>query len=278
MADKNPKNHLAGPPTPPDPPQGGDAPISPVGGSGGPSETEHLYQASAELNMAQSYDHILATLRRHTRLGQQAQHLALHYFDHPWTEDQPPQGVAVLARWSQLEGAPLGDRYPLAHYPSLCQLLQPDAPTLIEDLAADPRLGPNLRARYQRFNATSLLIAPLVVSGHWVGFLHLLYTQPATFPETEVRLLLTLIGQAAVAVQNLHHLALAQSRIQRELTVRAVTQRLRQASDMPTLLHTALQELSQLLGASRAIIRLGTQSQLLVPQSRTTPQPHERND
>lgn len=266
MTDKNLKNHL---PTPQLPPTGeiGELP-----------ETEHLYQASAELNMAQSYGHILATLRRHTRLGRQAHHIDLHYFDRPWTDDQPPQEVIVLAHWSQLSAAPFQERYLLAHYPSLHQLLQPDAPTRIEDLVTDSRLGHNLRARYQRCQVTSLLIAPLLVSGHWVGFLNLLYMQPASFPETEVRLLLTLIGQAAVAIQNLYHLALAQSRLQRELTVRAITQRLRQGSDMPTLLYIALQELSQLLGASQAIVRLGTQSQLLTQHAWITQPDPDRND
>jgi GAF domain-containing protein len=273
MADKNPKNHLSG--LDPDP----QVPSS--GGSGEPptpAQAEHLFQASVELNMAQSYDHILATLRRHTLVGCKAHHIHLHYFDRPWTGDQIPQEAIILARWSQTTAEPFSSPYPLAHYPSLRQLLQPDAPTLIEDLATDPRLGPNLRALYQRFNATSLLIAPLLVSGHRVGFLHVLYPQPTTFPETEVRLLLTLIGQAAVVVQNLRHLALAQSHVQRELAVRAITQRLRQASDMPTLLHTALQELSQLLGASRAIIRLGTQAQLLTQHAWTTQPDPERND
>jgi hypothetical protein len=56
----------------------------------------------------------------------------------------------------------------------------------------------------------------------------------------------------------------AEQQIKQELLVRAIMERIYQGTDTQTILRATIQELSQLLGASKAIIRLGTQSQLLM--------------
>jgi GAF domain-containing protein len=77
-------------------------------------------------------------------------------------------------------------------------------PTLIEDIANDRRLDENTRSLYgDRFGAKSTLFIPLVAGGQWIGYLHAMYLQPTSFPETEIRRLMGVAGQAAVTIQTI---------------------------------------------------------------------------
>ena len=243
----------------------GDAVAAPSG----LTEIEHLYRASVQLNRAQSYDDILTVLREHTLVGRQAQYLNLNYFNQPWSDARPPEGVIVLAHWGRIESAVFPRRYLFEDYGSLGPLLKPNALVLIEDVAGDARLDEALRQLYQRAQAKSVLLIPLIVAGQWLGFLNALYTEPITFPKMEMRLLLTLVSQAAIVIQNLHNVEQAQTQARREECVRAITNKIRQAGSTQAILQTTLEELNQMLGASKGIIRLGTQAQLLMKHAWT---------
>ncbi len=67
------------------------------------AETETLYLASAELNTAQSYEDILAVLRRHTLAGQGSDNASLNFFNTVWTKENRPTSVRVAARWAQTD-------------------------------------------------------------------------------------------------------------------------------------------------------------------------------
>jgi GAF domain-containing protein/HAMP domain-containing protein len=222
------------------------------------AETEALYQASAGLTTAQSYDDILATLRQHTVLGRGTQTVSLNLFDRPWMSDQTPEWINVLARWGQLSPEAGSLRYPLAAFASATQLLHPDAPTLIEDIAGDPRLDDDARALYlERFGAKSAIFVPLLVGGQWVGYIDATYQQPTGFPEAETRRLMAISGQAAVSVQNLRQLQQIQARARREALIREITGKIRTSIDLDTILQTTLTEVTRALGTSHGAIRLG---------------------
>lgn len=176
-------------------------------------ETAGLYQASAEINTAQDYDEILAALRRHTIAGLKSNNVSLNYFDKPWTPQETPQWVEVLARWTQTPSESFMPRYPLQAYPSVANLLKPDQALIVEDIPNDPRLDEVVRELYTKgFGAVSAILVPLVVSAQWVGFINANYPEKMTFPENDVRRLMALSGQAAVAIQNLRSVALAEQR------------------------------------------------------------------
>ncbi len=186
------------------------------------AETEALYQASADLNTAQHFTGLLASLRRHTLLGG-AQMLQVHYFDRPWTGRQIPEATQLLARWSAddtLEPAPL--RQPLPAWMS--QHLRANAPTVVEEVANDARLDEAARAVYLiRQGIQSALFVPLVVGGDWLGFLGAFFTALTTFPEAEVRRLTSLARQAAVQIENFRNVALIERRAQQLLTAAEVS-------------------------------------------------------
>ncbi len=227
------------------------------------AETEALYQAGAGLTTAQSYDDILATLREHTVLGQGAQDVSLNLFDRPWMGDQTPEWINVLARWGQISTEADSLRHPLATFPSATQLLHSDTPTLIEDVASDPRLDDEARALYlERLGVESAIFVPLVVGGQWIGYINATYHQLTSFPEPETRRLMAISGQAAVAVQNLRQLQQIQARARREALIREITGKIRGSIDLDTILQTTLTEVTKALGTSYGAIRLGTKESL----------------
>ncbi len=172
------------------------------------AETELLYRASAELNTAQSYEDILEVLRRYTLLGYQSRAVSLNRFDRPWEGDQTPDWVNLLAYWSRTGREGISTRYALASFPSAAGLLQSEGPTLVEDVNTDPRLDENVRFLYsQVFKATSTIFIPLVAGGQWIGYANGLYDQPQPFSDAALRRMMSLAGQAAVAVQTLYLVA-----------------------------------------------------------------------
>ena len=177
------------------------------------AETEVLYAASAQINTALTYDDILAALRAHTIAGQGANLVSLIFFDTPWTPNHPPEYLEVLARWSEAPLSATIPRYPLSDFPSVPNLLRPDAPLVVENLAEDPRLDKNVRVLYlEGLQAQSAIFIPFTVAGQWLGFINVTYPEKRTFAEEDLRRLMALSGQAAVAVQGLRNIELAEQR------------------------------------------------------------------
>lgn len=175
-------------------------------------ETAGLYQASAELNTAQSYPEVLNVLRRNTILGKLAHHVSLCYFDRPWVGEDSPQWVEILARWTETDDQEFMHQYPLKAYPSIANLLSADAPLIIADFQNDPRLDDITRELYTRlFKAACGVFVPLVVGFQWVGFINANYPNPMAFSDEELRRSMVVSGQAAVAIQNLRSVAIAEN-------------------------------------------------------------------
>ena len=179
-------------------------------------ETESLYNASSDLSTAMKYQEILSVLREHTIAGQGSNLIGITFFDRAWSEAQPPEWIDVLTRWTTL-AAELPDRYPFQTFPSITLLRESvqrtDAVLIIEDIDADPRLDQIMRSLYrQRFQAQSAILVPMLVGGQWVGFVNITYAEKKTFDEADVRRLMALTGQSAVAVQNLRSIELAEQR------------------------------------------------------------------
>lgn len=227
------------------------------------AETEELYRASADLNAAQTYDDILSTLRSHTILSRADRGASLRLFDRPWIGEDMPEWILTAARWSSLP-VEYDARYRLRDFPSASRLLRPDAPTVVTDVETDPRMDDGARALYAEGDGVrSTIVVPLVVGGQWLGYMDGFYAEQTAFPEAEVRRLMALASQAAVAVQSLRQLEETRSRAEREELILAITDRVRRSTKRETIMRTTLEEVGQMLGASRAVMRLGTKERLL---------------
>jgi PAS domain S-box-containing protein len=228
-------------------------------------QAELLFQGSAALNTAQSYDDVLTALRQHTIIGSPGMNsCTINYFDRPWTNEQTPEWVELLSRYSLLPLDSLPMRFPFAMFATMSSLLQPDAPTLIEDIATDQRLDDSGRIFFQNFfQAESVIFVPLVIGSQWVGLINAIYSERTTFPEAEVRRLMTLSQQATVALQSIRLFAQARARAERERQVRTITDKIRRGTDRENILQIAREELAQMLGASKTVARLGSDVKLL---------------
>jgi signal transduction histidine kinase/DNA-binding response OmpR family regulator len=176
------------------------------------AETEMLYRASAEINAAQSFAEILDVLRDYTVLGKAEQIVSINQFDRAWVGNNVPDWAIPIARWTHLPEADLAPRYPISKLPAM-KLLSPSLPMVVEDLENDSRLDDNTRQMYyQHFQGRSTIFIPLVVGGRWTGFINAVYGTATRFQNEEIRRVMALAGQAAVAIQNLQSIALAESR------------------------------------------------------------------
>jgi signal transduction histidine kinase/DNA-binding response OmpR family regulator len=168
------------------------------------AETETLYEASAQINAAQTYREILAALCEHTILGRAEGNATIDLFDKPWTEAQIPESITVLTRRYTPQSEEVETRYELRSLPSARKFLKPDRPTVFTDIETDTRLDDNVRMILKsQFRAQSTIFLPMVVAGQWIGYINGIYKTEMEFPDDEVRRLMTLTGQAAVAVQTL---------------------------------------------------------------------------
>ncbi len=71
------------------------------------------------------------------------------------------------------------------------------------------------------------------------------------------------MGQFATVLDNQSLLEKTQVRAEQERRVRTITDKIRRGTDREAILRMAREEISQLLGATKSTVRLGTQDQLL---------------
>jgi signal transduction protein with GAF and PtsI domain len=106
------------------------------------------------------------------------------------------------------------------------------------------------------------LALPLISRGQALGALTIQSQLPAAFSMDDIAVLQTMADQLAIAIDNANLIELAHARAEREQRVRTITDRLHRSGNAEIILQTALAELNQMLGASKSVIRLGTQARL----------------
>jgi PAS domain S-box-containing protein len=132
----------------------------------------------------------------------------------------------------------------------------------------EPRIAMDVGKEAVRFDNPWLpdtrteLALPLVSRGRALGALSIQSSRPAAFSSQDVVVLQSMADQLSIAIDNAHLMEKAQSRAEREQRVRKITERIRRGADTESIMRIALEELSQMVGANKAIVRLGTQSQL----------------
>jgi GAF domain-containing protein len=177
--------------------------------------------------------------------------VSISLFDHPWTHDRVPKYIETAAVWQKQPGISfdsVGTRYETAMFP-VFSLLRLDEPLAFNDVETDQRLDQTTRSLFlDEFMARSVVFLPLVVGGQWIGYIDIYQDQPFEFAESELRRLMTLVGQAAVAVQSIRQLQSIQSRAQREQQLREISERLRSQPDVDGVLRALARELGQVLG------------------------------
>lgn len=219
------------------------------------SEMEALYGAIAEMNAARSYDEILQALTQYTMLGQ-AETVLLCIFDRPLSATQTPDILYPVA----MKGGgsvEIASSYPVSAFEARPGTLFTDQPVVLEDLLRDKRLDEVTRTLFRDiFLAESAVILPLRLGSEMIGFVPGLYCTPTHIPISEVQRLDAMTGQAAIAVQSHLLLEQAQRRARQEQRIREVTSQVFGASDVPSIMRRAAEQVGRVLGKP-AFVYLG---------------------
>jgi GAF domain-containing protein len=117
----------------------------------------------------------------------------------------------------------------------------------------------------------SEMALPLISRGRVIGALTVQSTEAQAFSEEDIAVLQTMADQIANAIENARLFEETQHLAQRERTISQITSKLRSALNLETILQTAVEELGQALGASEAIVSLGTETTLLSHRMQAEP-------
>ncbi len=217
-------------------------------------ETEELYQASADLAEAQTYEDVLSVLRGRTLLSRADRSVTLNLFGRSTSGDESTRSAVPVAQWSPEDID--GTIPPLLPDPaSTLDLLHPDEPTIITDTESSALVDDKVQGIH------STVAVPLTVGGRWIGYVEAYFSGQREFSTAQVRRLMALSGQAAIVIQNLRQLEETWSRARRERVLREITDRMRSVSDPEAVTRAAVRELGSALGRP-VFIRLGSAAEL----------------
>ncbi len=105
--------------------------------------------------------------------------------------------------------------------------------------------------------AKSWLGVPLLIGGEPIGAIVVQDLENEfRFDDDDLRLLVTLASQVAIAIRNARLLESTQHRAQQDRLLFEITSKIRRSPDMQTILKTTAQEINQALGASRTHIQI----------------------
>lgn len=133
----------------------------------------------------------------------------------------------------------------LADYPTTSEAINTRQPII--RLAGDPRLA--VRSQQNLSGRTANATIPLIGQNTVMGVLSInSYQEGYTFTPQAIRLLQTLAEQATVVLERVRLLEETTKRARREQILREITAKVRGASDVETVMRTAVHEVGRILG------------------------------
>ena len=153
----------------------------------------------------------------------------------------------------------LGLEIPIAGNPLTEQILATHQSQIVNDPQNDDLTAP-IHHLMREQGIEQIVVIPMLAGNEVIGTLGIdLLTKERRFSLEELRLAETLVFQAATAVQNVRLFEQVQARARQEQILRQVSDRVYAAPDAESVLKTAAQEISRILGVE-AIAYLGEAS------------------
>ncbi len=221
------------------------------------SETEAQYQASAQINSANSPDEILSILRQFTILGHNhVSNVSICLFDIPWTKTEKPAWLAPAAVWScPSQPEFLSERTANLDWLNEELLFNSEGTTSVFDIESDPNFNRQSKSQLiETFKTKSLLSVPLNVSGRWIGSIIALFNQTTGFLEREIRRLESLSGQAAVALESQRLLSETRQRNEELLVMNQVSSAVSRTLELDQVLNEILERALEMTGFDGGLI------------------------
>jgi GAF domain-containing protein/HAMP domain-containing protein len=242
--------------------------------------TSPLYRASRGIAMATSLDDVVRSVVDHSA-GPHVHHCAIHLFT-PATEgsDLGWFEIAAVRDGASEPLSPPGIRYPVRDS-NLMEIMrrQPAEPLVVDDLRTEGIADRIDAETYQLLTDTlrlrAVLMLPMVVARRLSGLLLVASRRPHAWTNTELRTFRSLSDHAAVTVENIRLLEEAQARASHEQAIRQLTEQMRRAVDVETILKTTVARLGDVMGVPRVYVRLGTEAQLTPDNGNESVSPSE---
>lgn len=216
--------------------------------------TSPIYRASRRLTTALSVEEVVdVVITSVADAG--ATGCLIGLFEPPGSDE--PEVIHFVGAWSQEQPLPLqpGTRAPVKEGPLHHRNVS--SPWTVTDMAQATHLPERTRVFLHRLRARAVTNVPLQVGERVVGFVTIYRTVPAPFSEATLRLYETLGDQVAVALERVRLLEVTSRRAEDEATLRAIGDRIAQALDIKTVVHSAAEGLSEALQAAGVYIELG---------------------
>jgi DNA-binding LacI/PurR family transcriptional regulator/GAF domain-containing protein len=155
-----------------------------------------------------------------------------------------------IAGWSATANAPpwsTGTQLSAAELAPMWASQGPGA-IYVPDLDDDERLGERTRLALRRWGAASAALVPVQGGEHLTGAILLAVQAGHVFASHEGRRLESLAGQLAVGIERLQLLSQLEQRLRQEQILREVSDRVRGAMDVESVMRTTVQEVGRVLG------------------------------
>ncbi|MEE8389456.1 MAG: GAF domain-containing protein, partial [Anaerolineae bacterium] len=132
----------------------------------------------------------------------------------------------------------------------------------VTDVEQAEHLPQSARQVFLETGVKALANIPLRARDKVIGQVVVLRNTTGPFSDTALRLYEALSDQAAVALERAQLWEQAQRRAEREQLTREITDKIRRAVDMDSLMQTAVREMAAALGVSNAFVQLSTPSEI----------------
>lgn len=221
------------------------------------AEAARLYETGRRISEAESKEQILQVVL--DAVASTSAHLAAVFLFDPPVVAGVPDHQEMSAFWGAgavTPPVPLGTKHVADGFP-LRMLLSSSQLLTVPDLQLDDRVDDRSKDFFIRqMDAQALVAVPLSVGSEWMGYVAVMTHALHTFAPEELRLYRAVNDQAAINLRSLRLLSQAERRARREELIREITSKIRVSPDLDSVLNTAVQELGQALGVSRAFVRL----------------------
>ena len=219
-------------------------------------ETAMLYDAISEMTAAENYDDLLEILRKYTVAGE-AQLVTFALYDRPWIGDDMPEWAIPIARWADLPGGRVLDRYNLKQFGAARTFLRPDQVSYAPNLATDERFDPATRELFLKgFGAKSTIFAPIIGGGQWIGYISIIYRDTTDYSEEDIRRLNGIVGQMSATLRSIRQREILARRALHEKLIREASATITESVNLENVLKNIARSLAQTFGASHTRVRL----------------------
>ncbi len=225
-------------------------------------ESEELYAASRQINEFANDLPKLAELIATILPDTQFTRSTLYILDSDERGDI--QDLRVVANWHSGQGEappPTGARYARESFAQRAYLFNLE-PLFISNCSevTDDVLSTAAQAHFATEKITSIIVLPLIIGTQQIGTVLLESIPQLTFLDDAENRYISLAPQIAATMQNRILFDQAEARARREQVLREITERVRNASDVNSVMKTAVAEVGRVLGRKAFVYLKDSQS------------------